>query len=211
MARKSLTPKTRFEVFKRDRFKCFYCGRTPPAVVLHVDHVIAVANGGSNVQENLVSSCHECNIGKGARPLTAIPEALADQIARMQEAQAQLKAYGELMQEMQQQADEAAWEVLHTLGLEQLQRDDTVPADWHNGVKVLLRHTPKQQLMEFAAWVNANLCRKRDRAKFLCFAKMAWNHIKGITPLLEPRYIPGNRTTARGACGRLQILLAACG
>src|SRR5262249_12475071 len=29
----------RFEVFRRDDFRCTYCGRKPPEVVLHVDHV----------------------------------------------------------------------------------------------------------------------------------------------------------------------------
>jgi hypothetical protein len=187
MARTKLTPKTRFEVFKRDHFRCFYCGRTPPDVVLHVDHVIAVANGGTNSKDNLVSACIDCNIGKGARPLTAVPDALSSHISRMQEAREQLQAYSELMREMQQQADDAAWEVLHTLGLDELEREGTIRQDWHNGTKVLLRHTSKEQLMEFAVWVNTNLWRKRDRAKFLCFARVAWNHIKGVTPLLEPR------------------------
>jgi hypothetical protein len=187
MRRKTLSKRVRFEVLKRDGFKCYYCGRTPPAVVLHVDHVVAVANGGTNVQENLVSACPECNIGKGARPLTAVPDALSKHISRMQEARDQLQAYSELMRELQQQADDAAWDVLHTLGLDELKREGTVPLDWHNGTKVLLRHVSKEQLMEFAVWVNTNLWRKKDRARFLCFAKVSWNHIKGTAPLLEPR------------------------
>lgn len=48
MKRKAISTRTRFEVFKRDGFRCMYCGRTPPTVLLHVDHIIAVSNGGSN-------------------------------------------------------------------------------------------------------------------------------------------------------------------
>ena len=37
--RKPITKKLRFEVFKRDGFQCAYCGQTPPAVTLEIDHV----------------------------------------------------------------------------------------------------------------------------------------------------------------------------
>ena len=62
--------KTRFEVFKRDRFTCQYCGRSAPNVVLEVDHINPVANGGTNEIMNLITSCKECNRGKGKRVLT---------------------------------------------------------------------------------------------------------------------------------------------
>jgi len=70
--RKSLSKKIRFEVFKRDMFKCQYCGRSPikdQDVVLEVDHIVPVAEGGSNDMLNLVTSCWDCNRGKGVRKL----------------------------------------------------------------------------------------------------------------------------------------------
>lgn len=68
--RKALSKKTRFEIFKRDGFTCQYCGKQPPDVVLVVDHINPVANGGDNDQMNLVTSCETCNQGKGAVLLT---------------------------------------------------------------------------------------------------------------------------------------------
>lgn len=68
MARK-LSTKTRFEVFKRDKFKCQYCGAEAPNVVLHVDHIKPKKSGGADEIINLVTSCAACNGGKGARPL----------------------------------------------------------------------------------------------------------------------------------------------
>ena len=62
--------KLRFEVFKRDKFTCQYCGRSAPDVVLQVDHVEPVAEGGTNDILNLVTSCVDCNSGKGARRLS---------------------------------------------------------------------------------------------------------------------------------------------
>lgn len=67
--RKAISEKVRFEVFKRDSFACQYCGEAAPNVVLNVDHIKPVADGGSNELLNLITSCFSCNSGKGARPL----------------------------------------------------------------------------------------------------------------------------------------------
>lgn len=72
--RKSLTNKVRFEIFKRDSFKCQYCGKSAPDVVLEVDHIIPVAKGGTNDILNLVTSCHTCNSGKSDRKLDDFTE-----------------------------------------------------------------------------------------------------------------------------------------
>ena len=62
--REGLSKKTRFEVFKRDKFTCQYCGRMAPDVILEVDHLKPVAKGGDNSMLNLITSCKECNRGK---------------------------------------------------------------------------------------------------------------------------------------------------
>lgn len=63
--RKTLSKKIRFEVFKRDKFTCQYCGRMAPDVVLEVDHIKPVAEGGNDGILNLITSCRDCNRGKG--------------------------------------------------------------------------------------------------------------------------------------------------
>lgn len=68
--RKPISKKIRFEVFKRDKFTCQYCGRSAPDVVLEVDHIKPVSKGGENDLLNYVTSCYECNRGKGARELS---------------------------------------------------------------------------------------------------------------------------------------------
>lgn len=101
--RKELTKRTRFEVFKRDRFKCQYCGRTPPAVILQVDHVIAVANGGGNESSNLVTSCEDCNSGKSDKPLDSAIPSIQDNIARQQELLEQVKAFNRVARALARQ------------------------------------------------------------------------------------------------------------
>ena len=64
--RRNISTRTRFEVLKRDKFTCQYCGAKAPHVVLHVDHVEAVARGGGDATDNLATACASCNLGKGA-------------------------------------------------------------------------------------------------------------------------------------------------
>lgn len=91
--RKSLSKKSRFEVFKRDGFQCQYCGQVPPACVLEVDHIDPVSKGGGDEIENLVTSCFDCNRGKSDRAISAAPPSFAEMTASLKEKEAQLKAY----------------------------------------------------------------------------------------------------------------------
>lgn len=68
--RVSISKKDRFEIFKRDSFKCQYCGKSAPEVVLEVDHIVPVSKGGDNEMFNLVTACFDCNRGKSNRELS---------------------------------------------------------------------------------------------------------------------------------------------
>lgn len=71
-----LSKRQRFAVFERDEFTCRYCGRTPPSVLLVLDHVIPFSQGGQTTKENLVTSCESCNQGKADKILgsNSLPE-----------------------------------------------------------------------------------------------------------------------------------------
>lgn len=104
MAR-SLSKKTRFEVFKRDRFACQYCGQTPPAAVLVIDHMLPVSRGGTDDEGNLVTSCHDCNAGKSDRLLTDAPAPLAEQINDRMERAEQMEAFNTFLLEQRGRED----------------------------------------------------------------------------------------------------------
>ena len=57
---------TRFFIFKRDGFRCFYCGRNPNKfdITLEIDHIRPRSSGGSNKDSNLITACRDCNRGK---------------------------------------------------------------------------------------------------------------------------------------------------
>jgi hypothetical protein len=69
--RRPLALRVRWAVLQRCDFTCQYCGRRAPDVVLHVDHIIPVARGGTDEQGNLTAACSDCNHGKKADLLGA--------------------------------------------------------------------------------------------------------------------------------------------
>lgn len=101
--RKSISASMRFEIFKRDSFTCQYCGRKAPDVLLHVDHVVAVANGGDNDPLNLVTACAGCNLGKGAK-LLSDRATLSVQIGQIEELHARREQVEMLMRWKQEVA-----------------------------------------------------------------------------------------------------------
>lgn len=62
----AITKRTRFEVLRRDSHTCQYCGAKAPDVVLHIDHVMPAALGGSDAPDNLATACKDCNAGKSS-------------------------------------------------------------------------------------------------------------------------------------------------
>lgn len=91
--RKPIPKRIRFEVFKRDSFKCQYCGAASPDVLLHIDHIQPVAKDGDNDITNLITACAACNAGKGAVPLSDSSTLLKQrsQLEELQERREQLE------------------------------------------------------------------------------------------------------------------------
>ena len=98
--RKNISTRTRFEVFKRDGFKCAYCGSSPPNVVLHVDHIVPVSKNGANEMHNYITACSQCNLGKSNIGLDKIPAKLFDNMKEIEEKEKQLSDYKIFLQEV---------------------------------------------------------------------------------------------------------------
>lgn len=64
---------TRIKVAKLCRYKCVYCGRATNQICngkslrMNVDHIIPLALGGKDTEDNLALSCWECNSAKGTQ------------------------------------------------------------------------------------------------------------------------------------------------
>lgn len=63
--RKPIKPSLRFQVLKRDGYRCQMCGVTAKdGATLEIDHITPVSKGGSNDADNLQVLCRDCNAGK---------------------------------------------------------------------------------------------------------------------------------------------------
>lgn len=66
--RREPSDRQRFRILVRDGFRCKACGASPitrPGVELHVDHILPWSQGGETTDDNLVTKCKQCNLGKG--------------------------------------------------------------------------------------------------------------------------------------------------
>lgn len=91
--RQAISKRLRFEIFKRDKFTCQYCGHKAPDIVLQVDHIDPVANGGTNDIINLITSCFDCNSGKSDKKLddNSVFEKQRKQLELLQERREQIE------------------------------------------------------------------------------------------------------------------------
>jgi hypothetical protein len=107
--RKNISKKTRFEVFKRDGFKCLYCGKSAPDVVLVIDHIEPVSKGGADQILNYATSCVDCNAGKSDRRINdhSILSKQVNQLQQLNEKREQLDMLIEWKQGLSDLQDEA--------------------------------------------------------------------------------------------------------
>lgn len=104
MPREAIKKKIRFEVYKRDKFTCQYCGRKAPDVILNIDHIDPVAHGGSNDIINLITSCFDCNNGKRNIKLSdnSVIEKQRKQLEVLQERREQIELMFEWKKSLQE-------------------------------------------------------------------------------------------------------------
>jgi hypothetical protein len=92
LKRTSIGKRLRFDIFARDEFTCRYCGRQSDKVIMHIDHVIPVCEGGTNDPENLVTACADCNLGKSSKLIGKAAANETDRLRIAQEMQEQIEA-----------------------------------------------------------------------------------------------------------------------
>ena len=170
-----MSKKLRFEIFKRDEFTCQYCGSHPPKVILHVDHIIPVKEGGDNDMDNLITSCSSCNLGKSAIPLTNIPISLKDKSELIKESEAQIKEYAKIMQDKKDRLYSEKWKIAAVL-----ENKEYIEASNSHMLKTIEQFLKKLGYFEVedAAEIAFNKHPNFDYGRFRYFCGICWNKIK---------------------------------
>lgn len=179
----SISTRTRFEIFKRDDFKCQYCGRTPPAVILHVDHINPASKGGTDDRLNLITACADCNLGKSNKELDNRIKGLEQSLAEERERLEQVKAYNSLLKRRAKKAKQAFNEI-ERFYIEQLVGENwparVMPREWVPSIKTFLKYLPPEEIKDSLEIAHE----RKDFAvypqyAFRYFCGICWKKIKG--------------------------------
>jgi len=128
----AVTKRIRFEIFRRDKHTCQYCGAKAPEVKIEIDHIIPASLGGDDKPGNLVTACHDCNSGKTSiSPDSPLVEGLSDRAAAyalgMQDKMTRLRADFENADEFIEKFDEE-WGRWNIVG--EAERSVPLPPDY---------------------------------------------------------------------------------
>ena len=173
--RKSLSLKRRFEVFKRDSFRCQYCGANPPSVVLEVDHIAPVCEGGGNDISNLITSCFNCNRGKKGIPLADIPETISEIGKKIKEKELQLAGYREIVQIKLDRIESDVWKVANVLFAATAK--DGVRVSYLKSIEVFVKRLDLHEIID-AAEIATFRKPYSENQKVKYFCGICWNKIK---------------------------------
>jgi len=173
--RVGLSKKLRFEVFKRDGFRCVYCGATPcETVLLEVDHVNPVIEGGTNEIDNLVTACQDCNRGKGATPLSVVPQSIEEKAAITAEREAQIKSYYEILDAKRQRKDDELWSVANIF-MERYGDEDILRTRLAS-IRSFLERLDYHEVIESMEIATSKFYSKTTAFKYFC--GICWRKIK---------------------------------
>lgn len=172
--RQPISKKTRFDVFKRDGFICQYCGDSPPSVVLEVDHLKPVASMGTNQIDNLITSCFDCNRGKGSRELSQIPANFKEKLDLITEREEQLKEYEKVLRSVRRRKQRSIDQVVEIYS--QYYPGYTLSASARRSVGLFLDRLTTSEVID--ALEKAISRKPSHHVSFKYFCGICWNIIK---------------------------------
>lgn len=190
----AVTKRLRFEVLRRDGFRCYYCGHTAAEAELRVDHVIPEALGGTDEPTNLVTACEPCNSGKSSVQLdgptvAAVSndalrwaDAIREVAQRRQEERIELWSWFnmiwcrevETLISQPSSRDEAGWEAW-----ERHPKNPPTPATWIDSVSAFITAGLSRPAIErlVAVALHSHVA-TRDKWRYFCGC--CWNEVRAI-------------------------------
>jgi Restriction endonuclease len=179
---RSLSVRTRFEIFKRDGFTCQYCGLKSPEVVLEVDHIIPVCQGGNDDVLNLITACWACNSGKAGVALDRVmtSEDPHDKAIESLERQRQLDEYNRVIAEERERREAEVWDLWQFWQAERgyTSHDDlnSAPHTDLGWLRASLGFCPREQIREFMILAIGRRAIKNLKYVAVCVRNWRYEH-----------------------------------
>jgi len=176
----AVSKRVRYEVLRRDRHACRYCGATAPAVKLTIDHVVPTALGGSDDPSNLVTACAACNSGKTSTtpdaPLVAEVNAtaLAWSAAMQQAADERAAAYAQ--NQVVAEEFRTLWNAWTWTDRKGNKHHIDLPADYANSVRTFL--AAGLTMTDLDELIKVAMSTKGTTDEWRYFCGCAWKRIK---------------------------------
>jgi hypothetical protein len=175
----AISKRLRYEIFRRDKHACRYCGAKAPAVTLTIDHVTPKTLGGTDDPSNLVTACADCNSGKTSSSPDApiVADVNADAVrwaAAIKAAQARMLADVKAREEAREQF--AGWWDEWGYGT-RYQESFPRPADWERTVDQLTAAgLPLRVLRDcISRAMSATKVRPEEKFRYMC--GVAWKKV----------------------------------
>ena len=172
----------RFEVFKRDGFICQYCGKTPPNIILEVDHINPISKGGSDDINNLLTSCFECNRGKNNIPLDRIPQTLQNNLEVLKEKELQLKEYNKVLEKIEKRIQREMIEIriIYANFFPKWRLSENF---LNTSLKRFFQYLSKREIKDAMSYACSKIQDKDKSINYFC--GICWNKIKAK---IDPNY-----------------------
>lgn len=173
-----VSKRLRYEILRRDNYRCRYCGAGAPDVELRVDHVTPDALGGATEPSNLVTACEPCNSGKSSTtPDAPVVDEVQQDALRWSQAIKAAAASLEADLEVGSREDEwfqAAWGAWTFVGTD---RPVPLPHDWSSSVRRLRTAGLTEPLLEDAIDTAMQAPNVRPENVFRYFCGVGWRTV----------------------------------
>lgn len=172
----AITKKLRFEVFKRDGFQCAYCGKSPPEILLEIDHIKPKSKEGKDDINNLITACFDCNRGKSNIMLDKAPQQLADNLAVLKKKEEQLAEYHKFIRKIEKRTERQIVEIEKVF--QEFYPNKSFTDVFKRGtVKHFLDRLSKTEIKDAMYLANSRIFNEPDRT-IRYFCGICWNKIR---------------------------------
>lgn len=170
--------KDRFEIFKRDNFTCQYCGKTPPEVVLEIDHIIPKSKKGKDFPENKITACFECNRGKSNILLTdkQAKGKIKENLELLKEREIQLTEYNKILANQQRKITRSIKKICN-LWTELCDDEYSLNHNGQSDLRNLLNKFTEQEIIK-AMYIAVKIRDVEGRFKYMCGILHNWRKTK---------------------------------